>query len=80
MKVLNKEKPIRFVEARNEVLHAYSDHTKAKRVFNIKDEELINLETGISKMAEWALKTGPRETHKFTNIEIHEKLPPVWAE
>ena len=80
MRVLKKEQPIRFLEARNEVLHAYSDHTKAKRVFGIKENEFVNLETGISKMAEWALKAGPRKTPKFTMIEIHDKLPSIWAE
>lgn len=80
MKVLGKEQPIRFLESRNEVLHAYSNHAKAKKIFGIKEEEFVNLETGIRKMAEWALKFGPRKSPKFTNIEIHEKLPSVWAE
>lgn len=80
MKVLKKEQPIRYLPARNEVLHAYSDHSKAKKIFGIKDDDFVNLETGIGKMAAWALKTGPRKTPKFTNIEIYEKLPPVWAE
>lgn len=80
MKVLNKEQPIRYLPARNEVLHAYSDHTKAKQVFGINDEDFIDLETGVSKMADWALVTGPRKTPRFTNIEIFEKLPAVWTE
>lgn len=80
MKVLNKEQPIRYLTARNEVLHAYSDHTKAKKIFNIKDSDFVDLESGVAKMAAWALKAGPRKTPRFTNIEIYEKLPPVWAE
>ena len=80
MKVLKKEQPIRYLPARNEVLHAYSDHTKAKKVFGIKDEDFVNLETGIAGMAAWALKAGPRKTDRFTNIEIYEKLPKVWTE
>lgn len=78
MGVLEKQQPIRYLPARNEVLHAYSDHTKAKKIFNLKDDEFINLEAGIRKMAEWVLKTGPRMTPKFANIEVHEKLPSVW--
>src|SRR5687767_8735556 len=80
MRVLKKEQPIRYLAARNEVLHAYSDHTKAKKIFRIRDADFVNLETGLAKMAEWALDAGPRKTPRFTNIEIYEKLPAVWAE
>ena len=80
MKVLKREQTIRYLPARNEVLHAYSDHTKAKKVFGITKEDFIDLETGVTKMAEWVLKAGPRKTPPFTNIEIYEKLPPVWIE
>jgi len=80
MKVLRTEQPIRYLTARNEVLHAYSDHTKAKKVFGIQDKDFVDLETGVAKMAKWALDVGPRKTKKFTNIEILEKLPAVWTE
>jgi UDP-glucose 4-epimerase len=80
MKVLKKEQPIRYLAARNEVLHAYSDHTKAKKVFGIKDADFVDLETGVAKMASWAVDAGPRKTPRFTNIEIYEKLPAVWTE
>lgn len=80
MKVLRKEQPIRYLTARNEVLHAYSDHTKAKRIFGIKDNDFVDLETGVGKMAKWALDAGPRKTPRFTNIEIFEKLPAIWTE
>lgn len=80
MKVLGKEQPIRYLAARNEVLHAYSDHTKAKKIFGIKDNDFVDLETGVAKMAKWALDAGPRQTPRFTNIEIFEKLPAVWNE
>lgn len=80
MKVLNKEVEIRHLDARNEVMHAYSDHSKAKRIFNIDDNEFTTLEDGVRKMAEWALKVGARKSNTFSNIEIFEKLPPVWLE
>ena len=80
MKVLGKQQPIRYLAARNEVLHAYSDHTKAKKIFGIKDNDFVDLETGVGKMAKWALDAGPRKTPRFTNIEIFEKLPAVWIE
>jgi hypothetical protein len=31
-------------------------------------------------MAEWARVAGARKTRRFENIEIKEKLPPIWLE
>ncbi|MEL6537147.1 MAG: NAD-dependent epimerase/dehydratase family protein [Bacteroidota bacterium] len=80
MKVLGLESELRHLEARNEVLHAYADHSKAHRIFGIKPSELISLEDGLREMAEWVKEHGVRSTPKFKNIEITEKLPPVWLE
>lgn len=79
MTVMNLEQPIRHLPARNEVMHAYSDHSKAKRIFSITNE-FINLKDGVQKMADWVAKVGARSTPKFSNIEIEEKLPTVWLE
>jgi UDP-glucose 4-epimerase len=67
---------INFLQARNEVLHAYSDHKKAQGIFN--NSSGISLEEGIAKMAAWAKKTGARKSQEFHNIEISEKLPEGW--
>lgn len=80
MEAMGKRLPIRYLEARNEVMHAYSDHSKIKKVFNIDEKKFTDLKTGIQKMAEWVLKVGARKTPKFQNIEITEKLPAVWLE
>lgn len=72
----NVEPNINFLEERNEVLHAYSDHQKAHNVFG--DSANISLAEGISKMAAWAKKTGARKSQEFGNIEITEKLPQGW--
>jgi UDP-glucose 4-epimerase len=69
---------IRYLEARNEVVHAHADHAKASRVFGMKGG--TSLEAGLKKMAEWAKKAGIRKSEKFKEIEILEKLPPVWLE
>ena len=69
---------IRYLEARNEVIHAHADHSKAKKVF--KMDAAVSLEAGLKKMADWAKKTGIRKSERFKNIEITEKLPPVWLE
>jgi len=80
MEVLGLKNEIRFLPARNEVLHAYSDHSKAKKIFRINENSFASLKDGVAKMAEWAKKAGARESSRFGNIEIKEKLPPVWLE
>ncbi|RMG27650.1 MAG: NAD-dependent epimerase/dehydratase family protein [Bacteroidetes bacterium] len=64
------------LRARNEVVDAYADHSKAHRVFG--REEAIGLREGIARMAAWAKKVGARQGQEFDNIEITEKLPEGW--
>ncbi len=68
---------IKYLQARNEVMHAYSDHTKAHAVFG--GETHVSLSEGIGKMAEWAKRVGARKSNDFDNIEITEKLPEGWG-
>ena len=77
-KVMGQEGKIRYLDARNEVAHAYSDHSKAHKVFGL--QKATSLEEGLGKMAAWARKAGVRKSSKFSNIEITEKLPPLWLE
>ncbi|MCW3465419.1 NAD-dependent epimerase/dehydratase family protein [Chitinophaga nivalis] len=67
---------INYLQARNEVMHAYSDHTKAHAVFG--EGSGITLDEGIRKMAAWAKEVGARKSKEFDNIEIYEKLPQGW--
>jgi len=78
MNVMNREVKKNYLPARNEVMHAHSDHNKAKAIFGI--ENYTSLSKGIEKMAKWVEEHGARETPKFENIEITEKLPSVWLE
>jgi UDP-glucose 4-epimerase len=78
LSAMGSDVPVRHLEARNEVVHAYSDHTLARKVFGT--ESFTTLESGIRKMAEWARNTGSRKSTTFQNIEIQEKLPAVWLE
>lgn len=75
-KEFNVSPDIKHLQARNEVLHAYSDHTKAHRVFG--EPTGITLQEGINRMASWAKKVGARQGQEFDNIEITEKLPDGW--
>jgi UDP-glucose 4-epimerase len=77
---MNLEQPLRHLEARNEVMHAYSDHSKIKKVFGINEGNYTSLSNGISKMANWAKKVGVKKSAKFEGIEIMENLPKVWLE
>ena len=70
---------IHHLDARNEVVTAYSSHEKVKRVFG----DLIRnvpLSEGIARMAAWVktLKTVPKPK-RFGHIEILKNLPPSWA-
>lgn len=67
---------IQHLPARNEVVHAYADHSKAARIFGI--ESKVDLEIGIKRMAEWARRIGPRKSHPFDCIEVDRNLPPFW--
>lgn len=68
---------LEFLEARNEVVHAYSDHSKVHKYFGhmIKN---ISLKQGIERMVEDAKAKGPRQGSKFKNIEIQKNMPPAW--
>jgi UDP-glucose 4-epimerase len=65
------------LEARKEVVHAYSNHDKAMLVFGELMQN-IDLKTGINKMAEWVKKAGAKSAPRFENIEILENLPDTW--
>lgn len=77
-KAMKTEGNIKFVEARNEVTHAYADHGKSKRLFG--KEYFTSLDEGLIKMATWAKNTGIKKSKRFNSIEIEEKLPPLWLE
>lgn len=68
---------IRHLEARNEVVHAYASHEKAKLAFNLIDPE-VSVEEGIARMAEWAKKHGPRRSQRFGEVEVLRGMPESW--
>jgi UDP-glucose 4-epimerase len=69
---------VRYLDARNEVLHAHADHSKVKEVFG--ETKITSLEDGLKKMSDWAKTAGVRKSERFKAIEISEKLPPFWLE
>ncbi|MEO7083379.1 MAG: NAD-dependent epimerase/dehydratase family protein, partial [Gemmatimonadaceae bacterium] len=64
------------LEPRNEVVHAYASHDKARAIFG--ETEAVPLEHGIERMAAWARRVGARQSSTFGEIEIPKKLPPSW--
>ena len=68
---------VRHLDARNEVKLAFSDHSKAQRVFPVLTK--TSLEDGIRRMALWVKDHGARESSVFKGIEISKNLPPSWA-
>ncbi len=73
---LGKPCQIKHLPPRNEVVHAFSDHSKLHRVFNPPPP--IDLKTGIRRMADWVKSRGPAVPVRFADIEIREKLPSGW--
>jgi UDP-glucose 4-epimerase len=68
---------VRHLPPRNEVVHAFSDHCKARRVFQCPPA--VDLKTGIERMAAWVRGKGPATPVEFAHIEVHKNLPPSWT-
>jgi len=77
-KAMGAEAQVKHLEARNEVVHAYSAHEKVRKHFGdlIKN---VSLSEGVARMAAWARKAGARQSKPFEGIEIRRNLPPSWA-
>lgn len=75
---MGAEPRLRHVTARNEVQHAFCSHEKARRHFRVPPP--VDLAAGLSRMASWAKRVGPRRTPAFVAVEVDKKLPAVWRE
>jgi len=76
-RAMESEVNIKYLDARNEVVHAYSAHTKVSSHFGdlIKN---ITLEDGLNEMAFWVKSQALRKTKTFNNIEVTKNLPESW--
>jgi UDP-glucose 4-epimerase len=77
-RAFDQEPQIKYLPARNEVVHAYPDHTKARQLFG--QRATVSLEEGVERMAEWARRVGVRKSQEFEDIEVRSNLPPSWGE
>lgn len=68
--------PTKHLPPRNEVLHAFCDHSKARAVFGAGTQ--TSLDEGLARMGAWArtIKLYPLEG--FADLEITKNLPPSW--
>ncbi|MFC2030439.1 NAD-dependent epimerase/dehydratase family protein [Chloroflexota bacterium] len=71
-----EEPEIQYLDARSEVVHAYSDHSKARQLFG--QQAAVGLEEGVRRMAAWAKDAGVRQSQEFGEIEVRRNLPPSW--
>ena len=75
-KAMGQKAHKKYLPARNEVKHAYSDHSKVKKYFG--KQAAVSLNDGVSRMTRWVKKAGARQSKHFGNIEILKNLPPSW--
>ncbi len=78
MEAMGMNGELRHLEARNEVVFAFSDHSKVERVFGKVRE--TTLQEGLARMAPWAKAVGARKSGTFGNIEVERGLPPSWRD
>ncbi|MDG6998480.1 MAG: NAD-dependent epimerase/dehydratase family protein [Nitrososphaerota archaeon] len=69
---------IRHLDARKEVVHAFSSHDKLRNQFGdlLRNVPLID---GLGSMATWVRTVGSRESSKFEGIEVVKNMPRSWA-
>ena len=78
MKMGVPDHPVVHHPPRDEVVHAFSDHSKLQSVFG--EREATSLDAGIERMVTWATEHGPRKSPPFGHIEIERNLPPSWRD
>ena len=69
---------LKHLEARKEVLHAYSAHDKVRKYFGDLIQN-VSLEAGVNRMAIWAKKVGARQGQPFAGVEVRKNMPSSWA-
>jgi UDP-glucose 4-epimerase len=68
---------IKHLEARNEVVHAFSSHEKVRRHFGDLIQD-VSLHEGVTKMANWVKQVGARQAKTFKAIEVEKNMPSAW--
>lgn len=77
-KAMGVKTNIKYLDARNEVKHAYSSHSKVRGVFGCKTK--YSLHQGTSNMVKWAKKVSSKKSKQFKSIDILKNMPKSWLE
>ena len=77
-RAMGAEPKTRHLDARNEVVHAYSAHEKVRKFFGDLIQN-VSLDAGVARMAAWAKKAGVRHGKPFAGVEVRKNMPPAWA-
>ncbi len=74
--VMGQQPEMNHLDQREEVVHAYAEHAKFKRTFNI--DQHLPLAEGLQEMSAWVKLHGAKESASFDGIEIEKNLPTSW--
>lgn len=78
-KVAQVKPDIEFLPARNEVMHAHSDHARAHQVFKESYDQGVDIATGLHRMFQYVRQHPiPEPTPCPSAIEIIDDLPISW--
>ena len=75
---MDVELRISYLEERAEVKHAYCSHEKVARIF--KATQPYSFDDGLSRMVDWAKRSGRRKSRPFDAIEVRKRLPGSWSQ
>ncbi|GAA4107971.1 GDP-mannose 4,6-dehydratase [Aquimarina addita] len=75
-KAMDAKPNIQTLDKRDEVTHAYADHTRFETIFH--PDTYTPLVKGLTEMARWVKENGAHSSKKFKHIEITKNLPPSW--
>lgn len=73
---MGKHTGLKHLDPRKEVVHAFSDHSKARRILGYRTQ--VDLNEGIRRTALWAKRVGAKKSKDFDCIEVQQNLPPSW--
>lgn len=76
-RAMGVEADITHLDARKEVVHAFSSHDKVQAIFGDLIRN-VSLDEGVQRMAEWAKSVGIRSSKKFEAVEVDRNMPPSW--
>jgi UDP-glucose 4-epimerase len=77
-RAMGKPHNVRHLPPRHEAPSAYSSHAKVQRIFGPR--ATVDLDEGLSRMAEWAIRHGARKSSVFEDIEVMKNFPAGWLE